>query len=296
MIDPPCTVMVNRILPELKKRTAKLLNEAGWKQVEIAEKMGVTQPMVSRYLRRENEEFEPPIEAFIGNLSERTASIIKEGGDDRELMGTICGSCFSMREKGILCEMHPVDKCRVCMNIRSQRQAVERREVLEDILSAISILESHLSEKIIPEVRINIASALGGAESSSEVAAVPGRLAEIRGEIRALTDPEFGVSRHLSQLLLSAMRIRKEVRSVVNVLFNKYVESALNNLKIDFTGFDGEKIPESWNTMCLVDRGAYGREPCLYVFGGSAAESAKTVKMISDEVERIERKPPSKNE
>ncbi len=286
MIDASCTVMVERILPEIRKRSAKALKDEGWKQTEIADAVGVTQAMVSRYLFMESEHFDPHIDAEISATVEKLVKLIKGGAGDAEMVSVLCEGCFSIREKGLLCPLHPVENCRVCMNIRSQRQAVERREILDDVIEAVRILEGHLSERIIPEVRINIASALPGAKNPSEVAAIPGRLVEIKGKVMALTGPEFGVSRHLSGILLSAMDMREDIRAAVNILFNEDVEKVLKNLGIEFAEFDGENIPGGWCALCLADRGAYGREPCLYVFGESAVKAAEIVKKISKEMER----------
>ncbi len=288
MIDPPCTVMVNRIFPEVKKRTARELRSGGWKQKEIASALGVTQAMVSRYLSSEVKEFPLEMEKGLAGMVYEMVDMIKGKRSDAEIISAICKNCFSVRESGSLCSLHPVKNCRVCMNIRSHGVVGKRKEVLDDVRAAVMVLEGRLSPEIIPEVRINIASALPDADGPAGVVAIPGRMVEIRGEIKALTEPEFGASQHLSLILLKAMKLRPDIRGVVNILFGASLERVLADLNLPFTEFDGENIPDGWNDLLLAYRGAYGREPCLYVFGKSAEEAAGTVRKMSDRMGAVE--------
>ncbi len=273
--------MINRMFPEARKRAARRLRGSGWKQVDIAAALGVTQAMVSRYLSSDTEIISPGLERDIDKMAADMVSMIESQRGDAEIISAICSACFAVRERGALCSVHPVENCRVCMNIRSQGPVGKRKDVLDDVRAAVSVLEGRMPAEIIPEVRMNIASALPDAKMPAGVVAIPGRLVEIKGEIKALTEPEFGASSHLSRILLSAREGRSEIIGVVNTLFNDAVERALKKLRIGFTEFDGENIPPGWKGRCLVYRGGYGREPCLYVFGASAKEAAETVRRIS---------------
>ncbi len=281
-MNPPCTVMVERILPEMRKRVAKLLKGRGWAQTDISKVIGVSQPMVSRYLSSDVEEFSPEIESEMERAIEEIVDIMERGGTEPEVIGIICGFCFSIREKGLMCELHPVENCRVCMNLRSDDRTMRRKKLVDEFRDALEIIEGRVCPDVIPEVRINLAAALPNARKREEGLAVPGRLVEIKGELKALTDPEFGASRHMSEILLRAMERRHEIRAVVNMAFNEKVERALKELGISYDEFDGEQIPDAWASMCLLDRGGYGREPCLYIFG----ESPKAVAEMFREIER----------
>jgi len=284
MEEPPCTVMVNRIFPEARKRAAQMLGQSGWKQKDIANALGVTQAMVSRYLSSEKKTPPPELEAALQRMTGEMVGMIESKKSDAEIISATCGICFSVRESGSICSIHPVDNCRVCMNIRSQGPVGKRKEVLDDVRAAVKILEGKLSPHVVPEVRINIASALPDAQRPAEVVAIPGRLLEIKGEIKALTEPEFGASQHLSAILLAAKRKQPDISGVVNILFNEVVEKALTSMNIPFTEFNGKNIPDGWNGECLAYRGAYGREPCLYIFGNTALKAAEISRKISDEI------------
>ena len=281
-MNPPCTVMVERILPEMRKRVAKLLKEKGWAQTDISKAVGVSQPMVSRYLSSNIEEFSPEIDSEMENAVNEIAGVMERGGAEPEIIGIICGFCFSIREKGLMCEMHPIENCRVCMNLRSDDRTMRRKKLMDEFRDALEIIEGRVSPDVIPEVRINLAAALSNARKREEVLAVPGRLVEIKGELKALTDPEFGASRHMSEILLRATERRHDIRAVVNMAFNEKVERALKELGIGYDEFDGESIPDGWTSICLLDRGGYGREPCLYIFG----ENPKSVAEMFRKIER----------
>ncbi len=284
MMNPPCTVMVEKVLPELRKRVAIVLKERGWPQKRIAEAVGVSQPMVSRYLSSEREILHPSLEEDMSRAVDEIVNLMLSGAKEAEIIGALCEFCMEIREKGLLCTIHPVESCRVCMNLRSSPRASERRKLMEEFRGALKMIEGRIPEKIVPEVRINMAAALSGAKSREEVIAIPGRLVEINGELRALTEPEFGASRHLSSVLLNAMKVRKDIRAVVNIAFNEEVGRALKKLGIGFDEFNGEDVPENWKSSCLLDPGGYGREPCLYIFGDSPESVATLLRKIADEV------------
>jgi predicted fused transcriptional regulator/phosphomethylpyrimidine kinase/predicted transcriptional regulator len=284
-MNPPCTVMVEKILPEMRKRVAKRLKENGWAQSEIAKAVGVSQPMVSRYLSSEIEGFSKEIDKKMEEAIEEIVNVMLSGGTEPEIISIICDFCFYTREAGLLCELHPVEGCRVCMNLRSGGKAMERRKLMDEFMGALRVLEGKISPKLIPEVRINLAAALPNARRKEEVLAVPGRLVEIKGELKALMEPEFGASRHMSEILLKSMESRKDVGAVVNIAFNDDVRRALDSLGMRYREFDGESIPEGWDSYCLLDSGGYGREPCLYIFGKNSVEVAEKVRKIEKEVE-----------
>ncbi len=55
-MKPPCLYMVNEVIPNLRKRISKKLSQEGYTQKQIAESLGITQAMVSKYLKTDLEE------------------------------------------------------------------------------------------------------------------------------------------------------------------------------------------------------------------------------------------------
>lgn len=217
--------MNDRFLPTIRGLTARKLTDNGWSQSAIAAVLDVSQGMVSKYLGRDL-----PMAPFaeIEQLAAEAADLIGHGADKVALTGLICKWCFSFKEKGKLCEHHRIRSCSVCMNLRSEEGIGDRLRVLEDIEQAIQHLEGADAEYLSPQVRINIARALPKAESSMDVAAVPGRLIPLTKGFRTLAPPEFGASRHLSSLLLAVMDRDPEIRAVMNIRYGEDMDAVLS--------------------------------------------------------------------
>ncbi len=266
---PPCADINRTVLPQVRKRAALMLRKAGMGQREIADALQVSQAMVSKYLKDDVSIQGGPLETHIFNMARELSDGILAGKSRAELMEAFCRSCFRMRESGEFCRVHRVKDCRVCMNIRGTGEAGERSDAVKDVERAVSMLEG-LNSSLIPEVRVNIARAVEGAKGINDIVAIPGRMVEIKGRLMALTRPEFGASRHLAGKLLEVMRERKDVRAVINTLFTEEIGAAIKlaNMEKDV----------------IIDRGDFGREPCVYVLGRSATEAAARVMTLSEMV------------
>jgi XRE family transcriptional regulator, thiamine biosynthesis regulator len=273
---PPCSIINEQFLPTIRGLTARRLGELGHSQSVIADALGVSQAMVSKYLSRP-QVMEPFPE--IEQLALEAADLIIHGADRASLTGLVCKWCFAFKEKGKLCSHHPVDSCSVCMNLRSEEGIGERLRVLEDLEQAIGHLDGTDASVLSPQVRINIARALPESESSMDIAAIPGRLIPLTRGFRTLAPPEFGASRHLSMILLAAMGRDPEIRAVMNIRYDQTMDRVLRKgeLKVGFldrTQFGGiiEFIGSpAWDREeVIVDVGDFGIEPCTYVFGPSA--------------------------
>ncbi len=98
---PPCETIVKYILPMIRAFLAKELIESGLTQEEAAQKLGLTQSAISRYIKEQrgitdyskDEELISSIENFIK----------KEGGGSKEKLSgiaqNICEFCMSLRDK-----------------------------------------------------------------------------------------------------------------------------------------------------------------------------------------------------
>lgn len=297
-MKPPCILITETLLPALRYIISRNLSAEGMSQQRIAERLGITQAMVSKYLRggevllqRFDEEERRRLE---GIASEITGMILR-GSSDNEISEHLCKACFNLRESSRLCNLclqmlRREGDCDICMNIRSSRVLGERFEILEDLENAIGVLESSPEVvRLLPEVRMNIAMASRDASSPEEVAAIPGRLIEIMGTVRAPMKPEFGVSRHISRVLLEAMK-KTGKRAICNIRFDEGVKRTLERLqmKLYFVERNGgneevwkllKDIPE--DTDCIVDPGGFGIEPVVYVLGDRATEVAEKVIRIA---------------
>ena len=262
---------------------ARKLVRMDWSQSTIAEALGVSQAMVSKYLTRPF-----PIESFpeAEDLAQEAAHLNSHGADRAAIVALVCKWCFTYKEKGNLCAHHPVDHCSVCMNLRSQEEVGERFNVLNDIDQAVNTLQEMDVESLSPQVRINIAQAVSEAENSMDIAAIPGRLIPLAKGVRTLAPPEFGVSRHLSSLLLASMKKNPGIRAVMNIRYDPSMDQSLKKIPgqtvyLDRTTHSTLEDPlasDVWNGQeFIVDSGDFGIEPCTYVFGQTAPQVVEKV-------------------
>jgi len=179
----------------------------------------------------------------------------------------------------------------------------ERYRVLDELEKAINLLKENgkIVNKVIPEVFTNIGMALPKpyARTPLDVAAVPGRIGRYRDTIIVPAKPEFGVSRHIANAILTMMEFDPETRSAANIIYNKDIEEAVNQLGLLPSSFDRREEPPEikmtegattpWGIRTAVqkiggkipdviyDYGEHGKEPLTLVFGKTAQEVVRKI-------------------
>ncbi len=183
----------------------------------------------------------------------------------------------------------------------------ERYRVLEELEKAINLLKENgrVVNKVIPEVSTNIGMALPKpyARTPLDVAAIPGRIGRYRDTIIVPAKPEFGVSRHIAKAILTMMEFDPETRSAANIVYNKDIEDAVNQLGLVPSSFDRREEPPEvkmvegattpWGIRSAVEKiggkipdvvydyGEHGKEPLTMVFGKTAQEVARKIISIA---------------
>jgi len=101
-----CEIVTRTIIPAIRALVARqLVRKYGMTQLEVAKKLGVTQPAISYYLRskrgriaverlKKNEE----IMKLVGKI----VDIIHKGGAQEDLQKIICEICHKIRKEGLL--------------------------------------------------------------------------------------------------------------------------------------------------------------------------------------------------
>ena len=267
---PPCLIVVETLLYDLRMRVAHILRDSGLTQTEIAHTLHVSQAMISKYL---SSDVEPASEK--DEVSQEIARMIIQGRDERDILLYLCQTCFRWREGGSTCSLHDLPGCTVCYQLRSPEVLDEKHRVIQNVREALSVLESCPGvANLMPQVHMNIAMSLEHAKNPMEVAAFPGRLAPVHGVVTAVSDPEFGASHHLASLLLKTGK-----RAVINIRYADMLASALENLGITFS-YSTDECGD-----VLIDTGGFGIEPCAYIFGKDAVNAAFTLRRISQILE-----------
>ncbi len=294
---PPCELVQREYLQLVRQELAKRLRGHGLSQMQIADKLGVTQAAVSKYLAQEQTTTTPLI-SEVAHVVENMADAILSGASDAALIGILCRTCMLLRMGGQICTMHreshrPLDEvgCQICTTLLGgPPEFSERAAVLSDMRAALDIIESAANfHLLIPQVRTNLVMCDRTASSPRDVVGVPGRITVIGTRARALTSPAFGASGHTAGVLLAARRVWPAVFSCLGVRATEGVirEASRTGFKIfeappdkytldDLSEFL-QKLPV--DHMCkepaLYVHGHVGIEPILYLFGVSASVLAQ---------------------
>lgn len=150
-------------------------------------------------------------------------------------------------------------------------------------------------DRLIPEVRMNVALALPHASTAHDVAAFSGRITCTgKGEVIIAGQPEFGASSHMAKVLLTARKFSAEISCAANVRMTDDVLAAISECGFVQAWFDRahepernksdelatvewgvsqalstQDIPEEVDVVC--DYGSIGREPMVRVIAKDSA-------------------------
>jgi predicted fused transcriptional regulator/phosphomethylpyrimidine kinase/predicted transcriptional regulator len=277
-MQPPHILVVEEILPEVRRRVARSLYAEKMSQSRIAEILGTSQAMVSRYLKQNSS---PPKELLpiLEQVSRELIVAAAAGDGPEEITDRFCKVVDRCISEGMLDERYRTrfgrEPCRSCMGTATAGNV--RNEMLEDLNTAVEFLKSRSIKDLIPALKVNIAYGIQGAKSEQEVASFPGRLPDKNGRILEPMPPEFGASKHLASVLLSAMKSDRNIRAVISLAFNERIKASFEGSDLilqvmDRSDADILELLErkgSGDSGFTVDPGDFGIEPCLYIFGSS---------------------------
>jgi len=293
----PSEIVVERFLPTARAMLARELAAEGCSQQTIADKLGLSQAAVSKYLSGEqsgdprfadNAEMQATIEYIAEGFADGTV-------DDYEALAELLELIDSFEDRGPICAVHEAEMpalqgmgCDLC--VRGQNQRVEtEREVLRNVREAVRTFANTTAiVDHIPNVGTNIAMSMPDAESVADVAAVPGRIHTMGGQANVPADPEFGASKHVATAVLAMGSVAPQHRGALNLKTSDELLAALTDAGLSTAEFEAgyedryqrltdllastEPTPE-----VLYHEGAFGIEPITYVFGESATEAVTTL-------------------
>lgn len=313
---PPCEIVTQSLLPLIRGLVAKELITRMTQQ-EVAEKMGVSQPTISTYLKSLSKIEEEGLEEYLTNetINQLTNTIMNDIIQNRsqeEIIRKICSACVSLRIGGLTCRKHMANfsdlssGCQGCLPIVSEAIIGDRKKVISNLSESIMLIEkSNDFAKIIPQVLTNICECIPNPETIDEVAAIPGRITKVRGRAKALMFPEFGVSEHLAKILLKTNKINPEKRAVICLIYNQKMLAEISRQKIPIIEFSnndfenyfliGEYPNDSYQStnssmkskdeiLAIINKGAIGIEPIIYLFGENSIKVAKIAIQIASKI------------
>ena len=286
---PPCELVVTRLLPRVKARMIQVLvEEGGWSLSSAAKALGISVTSASKYKRILASMSVPE---DLDELAISAAKRILAGSLEREeFIELLCRECLRLRVEMVLCDLHRREvelpkPCRACLKSLSEfsRSAGERLSVLEELERGLAILASAPSfASLVPQVRTNLVMRIEEAKSIGDVAGFPGRLTVVKGRVRALSPPEFGASRHMARLLLTASKLNPKIRAALCIRYDEGVKCIIERLGLEYTivergdkGLEEQLVELGKVPTVLIDAGGYGIEPVAYIFGENALRVAK---------------------
>ena len=294
----PSEIIVERFLPTARAMLATELAAEGCSQQTIADKLGLSQAAVSKYLNSDR----PGDPRFADNAEmqatiEYIASGFADGSvDEYEALAELLELIESFEDRGPICAVHEEEMpalqglgCDLCVRGQDPRVETERavlrnvREAVRMFVSAAAVVDH------IPNVGTNIGMAMPDADDPPDVAAVPGRIHAMGGQANDPADPVFGASEHVATTVLAMATVAPERRGALNLKTSDALLDALTAAGLSTAEFEAgyenryerltDLLAETEPTPdVLYHEGAFGIEPITYVFGDDAIDAVATLR------------------
>ncbi|MHA1915269.1 MAG: thiamine-phosphate synthase family protein [Promethearchaeota archaeon] len=185
----------------------------------------------------------------------------------------------------------------------------ENTLVINQIKEIYNFIRIKKFNKLIPEVRTNIAGVLIDGKTKNDVAGIDGRITIVNGLPKAAGEIKFGVAEHTARLVLTAKKFDKSINFAMNL---KYYPELIHTLQKDtnliLKEINRENQPvdvkskefstmqwlinESLRTIGKIpdiiwDKGSIGKEPMIRLFGKNSTDMiyklGKIINSIKDE-------------
>ena len=153
--------------------------------------------------------------------------------------------------------------------------------------------------ELLPETQSNMAFALPDAVDISDIAGVKGRIVRVDKVAKAVSNVEFGASKHVASAVLAYMTINRSMRCAMNIKYDKKLIRIVKRLfeiceyqrisepiylkkKEGKTIFWGIKAALLINPIAdiVYHKGDFGKEPMIMVFGKEPKEVLDKIKKI----------------
>ncbi len=175
---------------------------------------------------------------------------------------------------------------------------MERYQVIQELKKAMEILKEGKVGHLIPEVSSNLGYALPFAEGVEDVAAFPGRIVRFKNSVTTQSDPEFGASRHVANIILTVMKFDPEYCSAMNIRYSRETVAQVRGKGFLVGHFDRRLEPKrvkeregsslEWGVGDVLrkmkrvpdfiyDEGSVGKEPMIRVLGRNPMEVVEKI-------------------
>ncbi len=292
-------IVVDEFLPTVRSLLAGELRERGLTQSEVADVLGISQSAVSKYAHGDvatNDRIadDDRLKTLVADLADGLASgdvtpvqaLIELEVLVRELESG--GDLLAQLHEEAVPELEEYDASFRVHDPESTLRTSER--VLSSLRRGLRILENTSGfATLIPAVGSNLVACTPDAADVDDVAGVPGRIFDVKGQTTVPADPEFGVSEHVATVLLAARGAGADVAAAINVRYDETLVEELVDRGHVAAEFDEsadieERVTETLETepetTVLYQTGGMGIEPLIYVLGPDAESVADTVRSL----------------
>ncbi|WP_276260275.1 thiamine-phosphate synthase family protein [Haloglomus litoreum] len=309
-------IVVEEFLPTYRSLLAAELREQGLTQSEVADLLGISQSAVSKYATGAVAVNDRVAEdERVRDLVDRVGAGLASG--ELSPAGALAEAEVLVRrlEQGdLLARLHeeafpPLADYEGDFDVHDPESGLRASErVLSSVRGGLRTLEeSPAFAALVPAVGSNLVEVLPEATRVEDVAAVPGRILDVKGRATVPAEPEFGVSVYVASVLLAARRAGHGARAACNVHYTPAVVDALADLGYDAVEFDAvgeaartgadeaadggdldaavaEALADRPDADALYQTGGFGVEPIVYVLGPDAATVAERVRELAETV------------
>jgi hypothetical protein len=292
-------IAVEEFLPTVRAMLAADLRERGLTQHEVAEAIGVSQSAVSKYAHGDvatNERIEG--DERVRDLVSRVGEGLATGEMSRlQALVEIEVLIRRLEDGDLLATLHEESMPELVgyeggFDIHDPDSVLRTTErVLASVRRGLRTLTNTSGfATLIPAVGSNLVECLPDATDVDDVAGVPGRIVDVKGQATVPADPEFGVSEHVASVLLAARSAGVDARAAACIRYDEDLLESLRDAGHDTVQFDpaGEDdaaaIVDALDgrdptaTFALSQSGDYGIEPISYVIGPDAPTVARVVR------------------
>jgi predicted fused transcriptional regulator/phosphomethylpyrimidine kinase/predicted transcriptional regulator len=293
-------VVVDEFLPTFRAMLAEALRDRGLTQREVATALGVSQSAVSKYAHGDvTTRSSIAADDRVRDLVERIADGLVEGEMSRiQALAETEILIRRLESQGdLLADLHAesmpgLEDFEVGRGIHDPESDVRARErTLASVRRGLRLLETTAgAATLVPDVGSNLVECLPGATDIADVAAVPGRLVDVKGRIEVPAAPEFGVSGHVATVLLAARAGGADATAALNIRYESELIETLEAAGHESVQFAAETddlattIEEALTAQpsarVLYQTGGFGVEPVLYILGSDAEAVVRTVREL----------------